>query len=204
MSWSKQSKPKGYLQLGAAILFYSCSMVPLISDLLLDGHSISPRDSPPVEGTAWYVRHQFPGRVRLWVPALETHSRYATWLQSALVALPGVTHVRINRMACSVVIQYQPAAVEQLQAHLTQVLTGLGRSLMPAAQPRMVQTSMAEPELACLPQTPDQGTAATPDPTSRPAAHWHRLQLPILASVLASSGRCRIDTSDLAPCWARL
>jgi Cu2+-exporting ATPase len=88
-------------------------------------------------------------------------------------------------MACSVVIQYQPAAVEQLQAHLTQVLTGLGRSLMPAAQPRMVQTSMAEPELACLPQTPDQGTAATPDPTSRPAAHWHRLQLPILASVLA-------------------
>jgi Cu2+-exporting ATPase len=100
--------------------------------------------------------------MRVWIGALAQPGSSGTQLQSALAALPAVTYVRINAVACSVVIQYDPAAMTEIQAHLAEVLGGTSRSS--SQRQGQVELSGAAPAAV---------------------AHWRSLQLPVLASALA-------------------
>jgi Cu2+-exporting ATPase len=98
----------------------------------------------------------------------------------ALEATPGVTHLRINKAANSVVIQYQPTAAEQLLIRLNELLGELEQ----VSQNSFVsggdgpgpigKTSPSE-------QPEKQHTIRKSDSSN----HWASLQLPGLASALA-------------------
>ncbi len=70
-----------------------------------------------------HVSHALPGRIRIRVPELRSDRQYGTALKTALETTPGVTFVRINVTASSLVIHYQPAATTQLESRLTELLT---------------------------------------------------------------------------------
>lgn len=55
------------------------------------------------------VVHSIPGRLRLRVPSIKMDPALGQRFAGALVAFPGVQHVRINRLAASIAIEYDPA-----------------------------------------------------------------------------------------------
>ena len=151
-------------------------MPQAISEPYLNEHSIAL--STPHENVSWQILHQLPGRVRVRVPELAAHARYGAWLQSALNALPGVTSVRVNQAARSVVIKHQPAAAAEVQAKLAEV------------QAKLVGPS------AWAQATSPEGEGSTPKRLLRVSddvqlsiaestGNWERLRLPALASGLA-------------------
>lgn len=73
------------------------------------------------------VRSFCPGRVRFRMPALRDSAGLAHTLQTRLEHLPGVEHVRVNRVACSVLVCYHPQclATDDAVAQWHQALTGL-------------------------------------------------------------------------------
>ncbi len=52
------------------------------------------------------VKHHFPGRVRFKVPALRQHSDISEWVKTSLLAIQGISRVRVNESAHSIVIEY--------------------------------------------------------------------------------------------------
>jgi len=114
------------------------------------------------------------------VPELSRYEHHALWLEAALVVTPGVTQLRLNRTASSVVIQYQPDAAEQIWIRLGELLGELDQACHHGSG---------------LNGTSHQNSAdpAPSKPLSQPkdvqpvhaSNHWASLQLPGLASALA-------------------
>ena len=133
------------------------------------------------QNAAWKMVHQLPGRVRVWAE-LAADAHHGAWLQSALAALPGVTYVRINRTVRSVVIQYDPAAVAEVQAELATVLSELNR----ASAGQQVSPPEAHGETSerlALTNGYGHHTLSVAEPDQ--ASQWEGLRLPALASMLA-------------------
>ena len=130
------------------------------------------------------MQHQLPGRVRVWAPKLATHACYGAWLQSALVELPAVTYVRINRAASSVVIQYHPAAVAEVQTKLAAVLVELNGA---SVRDQATQPEGLGPTPERLALTNGNGRLSVAE--SSQAGHWEGLRLPVLASALAGASQ---------------
>ena len=160
-----------------APLLLSNSPCPNVSPLL--PCPPSPSLSPP-PSSSWQVLHRLPGRIRIRVPELSRYEHHALWLEAALVVTPGVTQLRLNRTASSVVIQYQPDAAEQIWIRLGELLGELDQACHHGSG---------------LNGTSHQNSAdpAPSKPLSQPkdvqpvhaSNHWASLQLPGLASALA-------------------
>ncbi|MEO1146808.1 MAG: heavy metal translocating P-type ATPase [Cyanobacteria bacterium J06638_22] len=125
----------------------------------------------------WHVRHHLPGRIRIGVSGLRTDSRYGVWLEAALEATPGVVGVRLNQVAGSAVILYQPTATKQLWVRLGELLGELEHR------------STLHPDMA-VDGAPTMATPPTPgsekaQSTALSASLSDNLQLPGLASALA-------------------
>ena len=52
------------------------------------------------------VKHHFPGRVRFKVPALKQYDDIGTWVKTSLLAIQGISNVRVNEQAHSIVVEY--------------------------------------------------------------------------------------------------
>ncbi|EPF7976615.1 heavy metal translocating P-type ATPase [Vibrio harveyi] len=52
------------------------------------------------------VKHHFPGRIRFKVSALRHHKDVGTWIETSLMAIQGISAVRVNESAQSVVVEY--------------------------------------------------------------------------------------------------
>ncbi|EKO3833380.1 heavy metal translocating P-type ATPase [Vibrio harveyi] len=52
------------------------------------------------------VKHHFPGRIRFKASALRHHKDVATWIETSLMAIQGISAVRVNESAQSVVVEY--------------------------------------------------------------------------------------------------
>jgi len=131
----------------------------------------------------WHILHHLPGRLRIHVAGLRSENRYGDWLEAALVATPGVTGLRLNRTAGSVVIHYQPTATRQLWVRLGELLGEL-------EQGSVLKLNIATPDVppTLKPQESVQEVIPQERKTSALAKqenYWSGLQLPGLASVLA-------------------
>lgn len=62
---------------------------------------------PPTPATTGEIVHRLPGRLRVRIPQLRYDSTEPTKLKQSLSALTGVTEVRVNSAASSIVITYQ-------------------------------------------------------------------------------------------------
>lgn len=63
----------------------------------------------------YMIVHSVPGRLRLRIPRLVSDALYAKRLEKLLTADERVKYVRVNRMASSLVIQYDGAGVSELE-----------------------------------------------------------------------------------------
>ncbi|EKO3782662.1 heavy metal translocating P-type ATPase [Vibrio harveyi] len=52
------------------------------------------------------VKHHFPGRIRFKASALRHHKDVSTWIETSLMAIQGISAVRVNESAQSVVVEY--------------------------------------------------------------------------------------------------
>ncbi|MFN1534648.1 heavy metal translocating P-type ATPase [Vibrio jasicida] len=52
------------------------------------------------------VKHHFPGRIRFKASALRHHKDVGTWIETSLMAIQGISAVRVNESAHSVVLEY--------------------------------------------------------------------------------------------------
>lgn len=52
------------------------------------------------------VKHHFPGRIRFKASALRHHRDVGTWIETSLMAIQGISAVRVNESAQSVVVEY--------------------------------------------------------------------------------------------------
>ncbi|MFN1617021.1 heavy metal translocating P-type ATPase [Vibrio rotiferianus] len=52
------------------------------------------------------VKHHFPGRIRFKASALRHHEDVGTWIETSLMAIQGISAVRVNESAQSVVVEY--------------------------------------------------------------------------------------------------
>ncbi|WP_188014914.1 heavy metal translocating P-type ATPase [Vibrio harveyi] len=52
------------------------------------------------------VKHHFPGRIRFKASALRHHENVGTWIETSLMAIQGISAVRVNESAQSVVVEY--------------------------------------------------------------------------------------------------
>lgn len=59
------------------------------------------------------VVHRFPGRLRVRLPLLTRYPDAADWLRHQLLALVGVTRVRVRATIGAVVIEYQPTQTDE-------------------------------------------------------------------------------------------
>jgi len=136
--------------------------------------------TPYAPSPSWQVLHQLPGRIRIRVPELGANDRQVFWLEAALGDTPGVTHLRINQSARSVVIQYQPAAAEQIRIRLGELLGGLEQ----VSEDSCVSAGngyYGTEKPSGLKQSGKQNAIQKSESNN----HWASLQLPGLASVLA-------------------
>ncbi|WP_242046266.1 MULTISPECIES: heavy metal translocating P-type ATPase [Calothrix] len=108
----------------------------------------------------YQVVHEIPGRLRLRVPNLRHDAQYTSRLQGLLTAEPLITSFRINSIAASLVITYQPNVVNDNKMRCC-----LGKLLLAARQ--ISVTSQLKPS------TNEQQTAES------------SLSLPVLATGLA-------------------
>ncbi|MBE7383341.1 MAG: cadmium-translocating P-type ATPase [Leptolyngbya sp. SIO1E4] len=158
---------------------------------LWSDHSIEA--SPSACQGSWRVLHQLPNRVRIRVPELATHARSGARLQSTLGELSGVNTVRINRAACSVVIQYAPWAADRVQAKLIEVLGELSTLPTPAPLSEGGRASQNQQPMEnagrILQANSSAGSSADSGADSGKGGHWDDLRLPVLASVLAFASR---------------
>ncbi|MGF1909410.1 heavy metal translocating P-type ATPase [Vibrio kasasachensis] len=69
------------------------------------------------------VKHHFPGRVRFKVTALKEHQAIGEWIKHSLLAIQGIRDVRVNEVACSVVIEYDQTILSRkvLESRLAQL-----------------------------------------------------------------------------------
>lgn len=140
---------------------------------------------PTLPSPTWSILHQLPGRIRLRVPELRASSHYEISLKAALETTPGITYLRINRTARSIVIQYQPTLTEQLWVRLGELLGELEhRAGQPSVSVATEYYAIAEVDTSNRLQQHGQGsvTASTGSPQDN---QWAGLQLPGLASALA-------------------
>jgi hypothetical protein len=61
------------------------------------------------------IVHSVPGRIRLRIPRLASDTLYARRLEKLLAADERVKHVRINRAAASLIIQYDGTGVSEVE-----------------------------------------------------------------------------------------
>ncbi|MDB9313710.1 heavy metal translocating P-type ATPase [Spirulina sp. CS-785/01] len=142
----------------------------------------TPPASPQHSGADYHIVHRLPGRIRLRIPLLGDFPHHAATLREILEQTAGVTHVRINAAARSVIIGYAPdrvteqALAGQIQAYLPQ----LGQpSPEPMSKPQTAkQTGIAAPPAKMITQLPTLTQTA-----------WSNLQLPGLAALLALLSR---------------
>ncbi|MEZ9080558.1 heavy metal translocating P-type ATPase [Vibrio harveyi] len=52
------------------------------------------------------VKHHFPGRIRFKASALRHHENVGTWIETSLMAIQGISAMRVNESAQSVVVEY--------------------------------------------------------------------------------------------------
>ncbi|MET2970735.1 heavy metal translocating P-type ATPase [Vibrio harveyi] len=52
------------------------------------------------------VKHHFPGRIRFKASTLRHHKDVGTWIETSLMAIQGISAVRVNESAQSVVVEY--------------------------------------------------------------------------------------------------
>ncbi|MDA0672918.1 MAG: heavy metal translocating P-type ATPase [Cyanobacteria bacterium] len=130
----------------------------------------------------WQVIHQLPGRVRLRVNRTRL-AQDGDALAAALTATPGILAVRMNRVAGTVVVQYQGAAATRVWLRLGELLG----ERMTAATPR---SRHGDQNLAgtALPAT-SPATALSPTAHRAAVNHWRSLQLPGFAAALAGASR---------------
>ncbi|GAD80242.1 heavy metal translocating P-type ATPase [Vibrio ezurae] len=69
------------------------------------------------------LKHHVPGRIRFKVPKLRHHADIGAWIKTSLMAIQGISLVRVNEAACSVVVEYETqlldySIVEQRLSHL--------------------------------------------------------------------------------------
>ncbi|OBT15539.1 metal transporter [Vibrio sp. UCD-FRSSP16_10] len=53
------------------------------------------------------LKHHVPGRIRFKVPELKQYSDIGAWIKTSLMAIQGISLVRVNEEACSIVIEYE-------------------------------------------------------------------------------------------------
>ncbi|GAD90555.1 heavy metal translocating P-type ATPase family protein [Vibrio halioticoli NBRC 102217] len=53
------------------------------------------------------LKHHVPGRIRFRVPKLRHYSDIGSWIKTSLMAIQGISLVRVNEVACSIVIEYE-------------------------------------------------------------------------------------------------
>ncbi|EKO3868135.1 heavy metal translocating P-type ATPase [Vibrio harveyi] len=63
------------------------------------------------------VKHHFPGRIRFKASALRHHKDVGTWIETSLMAIQGISAVRVNESAQSVVVEYD---TQLLQAKMVE------------------------------------------------------------------------------------
>lgn len=149
--------------------------------------------------------HHILGRVRLRVHGLVQYPHDATELVSVLGRIPGVTNVRINYAAQSLVLQYQtrfPARVGVDQPIDQFLETQVSQCLLAYLQDRLQRRSgTTAPSTDNLTDNLDESandydslvpflsSPTPPEPPSADEGQWSSLQLPITAAVLASVSR---------------
>ncbi len=87
-------------------------------------------------GEDYTIVHSVPGRIRLRIPRLASDALYAQRLHSLLSADARAKHVRINRAAASLAIQYDGTGVSELELglYLLHVLEQAEAPVTPAPQ----------------------------------------------------------------------
>lgn len=129
------------------------------------------------------IVHHIPGRTRFWVPLLEYHPTQEAQLKVVLSQVGGITHVRINRAAQSLILQYQtgtgisPPSEDWLSQLLRSQLQLQGSE--PSLQ-RVSPKPLTAASNAALP-----GPPPTPSRPSSEEGQWSSLGLPATATLLA-------------------
>lgn len=69
------------------------------------------------------LKHHFPGRIRFKVPDLKYHEDIGAWIKTSLMAIQGISLVRVNETACSIVVEYdtQLLNAKTVEERLTQL-----------------------------------------------------------------------------------
>ncbi|MFW6358329.1 MAG: HMA2 domain-containing protein [Chroococcales cyanobacterium] len=72
------------------------------------------------ENAPYKIIHATPGRIRLRIPKLADDSNFARLLEKFALGLNGVSSVRVNRVAASIVITYDVASISntEMKSHL--------------------------------------------------------------------------------------
>lgn len=52
------------------------------------------------------LKHHFPGRLRFKVPALKHYQDIGNWIETSIMAIQGISAVRVNESAFSIVVEY--------------------------------------------------------------------------------------------------
>lgn len=128
-----------------------------------------------VQMSGCQVVHAIPGRMRLRVPLLGEQPRAIAPLHKMLEGMAGVTHIRTNRVAQSLVIGYQPQTTTELQ-----IVQGVAEFLQ-----RLSPEPTACPISGASGNTPAL-TESSPltDLSALAGDAWEHLRLPVLAASL--------------------
>jgi P-type Cu2+ transporter len=137
--------------------------------------------------------HHIPGRARFRLPLLGQHHPRVEQLQARLAKIPGITSVRMNRAAQSLVIQYQPrpiaepSLVEFISRQLAAwSVNGLDRPLTATiAVPDLLAPAHSQPLSALTEFSPDSSENAATEGQGASEGQWSSLRLPATAALLA-------------------
>jgi hypothetical protein len=136
----------------------------------------------PTATIGYSIVHALPGRVRFHVPEIAHNWEYIHRMEELLKAEPGVTSVRVNSTAASIVITYKFREIPDLKMHLRlasliqsasepvaaidSTVTSAGRDIpVPASSSSHPQptTPLDEPERQATPPEPAKEAAGATD-----------------------------------------
>lgn len=100
----------------------------------------------------YQILHAIRGRVRFGVPRLATDPEYAARLEQLSASAAGVTEVRVNPIAASIIITYNPAVVAdaEMRSHLAEFIQAAG-NIQTSTEPAKTSETESTIELENIP-----------------------------------------------------
>ena len=122
----------------------------------------------PVAQEGYQIVHSIAGRIRIRISWLETDSQAASNYQRLVEALNGVKAVRINALAHSIVVEYNPRTISASQAGELMVSTMQQVKLTPPLDAPSVENVDRDPNVSEPQSAASESTPEPPHPAQQP------------------------------------